>query len=202
MFCLSSGMTVTGSDGTLVGICPLDSPVVSIGEPGLWRFSREFKPKAATVYVNLFNNQWSTNFSQWVGGSWSSRVRIWVGKAEQGRSILSVAAVEARNPVLAAFSDSPAGPLPISQAGLSLSRPGIVVTAFGVNPDGAGTLLRIWEQAGESGPCTVSLPQGSRFMTAQPCDLRGRPVGAAIAIADGQFRCDVGAFAPRSVILK
>jgi len=202
MFCLSSGMTVRGSDGALVGICPLDSPVVSIGEPGLWRFSREFKPKAPAVYVNLFNNQWSTNFSQWVGGSWSARVRIWPGKADDASSILAVAAVEARNPVLAAFSDAPAGKLPASQAGLSLSRTGTVVTAFGANPDGAGTLLRIWELSGRTGSCVVTLPPGSRFKTAQPCDLRGRSVGDAIAINHGCFECDVAAFAPRSFLLE
>lgn len=202
MFCLQSGLTVTGSDGSLVGICPVDSPLVSIGKPGLWQFNREFNPVKPTVYVNLFNNQWATNFSQWVGGSWSSSVRIWAGQADQADAILSVAAAETRSPALAAFADGTPGGLPSTASGLSVSRPGIMVTALGDNPDGAGTLLRIWEQAGQSGRCVVNLPRGLAFKTARPCNLRGEFSGPAIEIGDGKIECELKAFAPRSFILE
>lgn len=33
VFCLASGMTVRGSGGECVGLCPIDSPLVSIGRP-------------------------------------------------------------------------------------------------------------------------------------------------------------------------
>jgi len=46
LFCLNSGMTITGPDGFGVGLCPLDSPLVSLDEPGLWRFSLDFLPRA------------------------------------------------------------------------------------------------------------------------------------------------------------
>lgn len=221
VFCLSSGMTIAGPRGKLVGICPLDSPLVSIGRPGLWRFSREFNPRRPTVYVNLFNNQWSTNFSQWVQGSWSSSVRIWVGHKSERRGtdesgnpviapaltesdLLSRASAETRTPVLAAFADGPAGTLPPRSEGLSVSRSGVAVTAFGANPDGPGTLLRVWEQAGGFGWCSITLPSGAarRSAHAQPCDLRGRPVGSPIAIVDGRFDFELPASSPASFILE
>ena len=36
-FCLSTGLTIRGDDPSGVGLCPIDSPCVSLGEPGLWR---------------------------------------------------------------------------------------------------------------------------------------------------------------------
>ena len=75
--CLNTGLTITDSTGAGVGLCSPDAPLVSLDQPGIWHFSREFTPKRPHVYLNLFNNQWSTNFQQWIGGSWSVRVRIW-----------------------------------------------------------------------------------------------------------------------------
>ena len=75
--CLSTGLTIGGKDQTGVGLCPIDSPCVSLGEPGLWKYSLDYVPKKPTVFVNLYNNQWATNFPEWQGGSWTSRVRFW-----------------------------------------------------------------------------------------------------------------------------
>jgi len=40
------------------------------------------------------------------------------------------------------------------------------VTAFGKNPDGPGTVLRVWEQAGHAGEMTVAIP--GKFRHAMP----------------------------------
>ena len=68
VFCLDSGMTVLDPTGAGVGLCPLDSPLVSLGHPGLFRYTKDFTPREPTVFVNLYNNQWGTNFQQWIGG--------------------------------------------------------------------------------------------------------------------------------------
>ncbi len=36
-FCLSTGLVMRGDDQNGVGVCPIDSPCVSLGKPGLWR---------------------------------------------------------------------------------------------------------------------------------------------------------------------
>ena len=77
IWALNSGLTVTDSQGHGMGLCPMDHPLVSLDVPGCWKFSRDFLPTRPLVYVNLFNNQWTTNFRLWNEGTWTSRVRLW-----------------------------------------------------------------------------------------------------------------------------
>jgi hypothetical protein len=67
--------------------------------------------------------------------------------------------------------------------------------------DGAGTLLRFWEQAGRDEPCRAKLPDGLRPKKAQPVDLRGRPVGDAITVQAGEFAAPMTHFAPVRLLL-
>ena len=197
-FCLSSGMTVTGKDHAGVGLCPVDSPCVSLDQPGLWKYSLDYVPKKASVFVNLYNNEWNTNFPEWQDGSWSSRVRLWPTQGEQSGRNLAVPAWEARLPLLAATAEGAAGKLPTVQSGLSVSRPGVLVTAFGADPDGVnhGTLLRVWDQSGVSGRLTVTLPQAFAAAAAQPVNLRGEKNGLPIAVENHTFTFALHAFAP------
>jgi hypothetical protein len=202
VFCLSSGMTITGPDGKGVGLYPIDSPLVSIGQPGLYQYSREFGSREPVVFVNLFNNVWGTNFQQWNDGPGQSRVRIWAVEGKGIEADLITPSWEARSPCQAAYFDGPAGKLPPSQSGIELSRKGVLVTAFGLNPDGDGILLRLWEQAGEDAICRVRLPGGMDVKQAQPCDLRGRPRGEPLPVRDGSIEVPLRHFAPASLILK
>jgi len=103
----------------------------------------------------------------------------------------------------AASSQQPAGPPVASQAGLALSRKGVMVTAFGEDPDGnSGTLLRLWEQGGVSSPLTVTLPAGLKAVRAQPINLRGEKAGQPIPITDGKLTFTLPAYAPASFILQ
>jgi hypothetical protein len=193
LICLNSGMTITGKQGG-IGLCPLDSPCVSLGEPGLWKYTMgDIAPKPS-VFVNLYNNEWHTNFPEWIEGSWNSRVRIWPG------ADLAASSWEARTPLLAAVADGPPGELPATRAGVSVSRPGVLVTAFGENPDGKGTLLRVWEQDGKSGKLEIEIP--GKFSSATPVNLRGEKSGQMIRLRDGKLSCSLPAFAPASFILE
>ena len=84
---------------------------------------------------------------------------------------------------------------------MALSRKGVRVTAFCPNPDGAGTVLRVWEQAGKGGEITVTLPQGLKAAVAQPVNLRGEIAGEPIALKNGSFTFTLGVWAPKSFIL-
>jgi alpha-mannosidase len=200
---VSTGVAIT-DDRSGAALCPLDSPLVSLDRPGLWKFSLDFVPAKPTVFVNLYNNMWNTNFPLWIDGSWTSRVRVWPTEA-RGKDIaqdLAVHSWEARLPLLAATADGPAGALPLEQTGLCLSRPGVLVTAFGVDPNGMpGTLLRVWDQSGAAGMLAVELPADFPATRAQPVNLRGETTGEPIPIAAGKFTIDLGAFAPASFIL-
>jgi hypothetical protein len=113
-------------------------------------------------------------------------------------------ALEARNPLVAVYATGSGNKLPAEQSGISISRKGALVTAFGENPDGDGTLLRVWEQAGVSGGVTVTLgaPGDSPgFASATPDNLRGEKTGVAVAVKDGKFSFKLDAYAPASFVL-
>jgi alpha-mannosidase len=74
----------------------------------------------------------------------------------------------------------------------------VLVTAFGSSPALKGTLLRIWEVAGQSGKIVVKLPSGTAAKTAQQVDLRGRRRGFAIPVKNDSFEVSMKAFAPAS----
>jgi hypothetical protein len=199
---LNTGLTIADPQGRGAGLCALDNPLVSLGEPGCWKYSLDFVPRKPAVYVNLFNNQWTTNFRLWNAGTWTARVRVWaVEAAADTEASLVTPSLEARYPLLAAMAQGHGGTQPRTQTGLELSRKGVLVTAFGANPDGAGTVLRLWELAGRSGTCRVQLPKGLRATSVQPVDLRGRPAGQAIPARGGALVCSLHAFAPASFIL-
>ena len=217
IFCLNGGLLVRGAGGSGTGICPIDAQLVSLEHPGLWRYTRDFVAQEPDVFVLMFDNVYSTNFGQWIDGSWSSRVRLWATEdGETNDESLIGASWEARAECLAAVSDAGAGKLPAVAAGLAITKAGataraggdstcrgLLVTAFGANPYGKGTLLRLWEQAGDAGTRTVQLPAGMKARTAQPCDLRGQPLGPALTVSDeGTFNVTIKPMAPASVVFE
>ena len=215
IFCLNGGLLVKGAGGGGTGICPIDAQLVSLGRPGLWRYTRDFVARVSDVFVSLFNNVYSTNFAQWIEGAWSSRIRLWATEeGEASDESLIGDSWEARVGCLAAVSEAGAGKLPAEAAGLTVTRAGeaarvggagrrgLLVTAFGPNPYGKGTLLRFWEQAGDSGKCTVQLPLGMKARTAQLCDLRGQAMGPSLTVTEkGAFNVEIKPMAPVSVVL-
>lgn len=188
--------------GAGVGLCPRDTPLVSLGEPGEYKFEKRYVPTKPRVFLNLYNNHWRTNFGSWIGDGrrMTARVRLWTFDRYNTEAALYSPAMEARAPLAAARSTARPGTLPPTQAGVTLSRKGVAVTAFGPNPDGAGTLLRVWEQAGTRGPLTINLP--GPFTKATPVTLRGEKKGAALAIATGTLTFDLPAYAPASFLLE
>jgi hypothetical protein len=202
MCAVGTGVALFDSAGRGAGICGLDTPVVSLGEPGAWKFDREYVPTKPSVYFNLFNNHWSCNYRLWNEGKWTYRFRIWSFEHYDAAASLITPALEARYPLQTATCDGPAGTLPKEQSGITLSRPGVLVTAFGQNPDGEGTILRVWEQAGVSGELTCKLPAVAKYVTATPVNLRGEKSGEPKTIKHGTLIFDLHAYAPASFILR
>jgi len=196
-----TAVTVADPQGRGVGICPLDSPLVSLDRPGIFKYSPEFVPRKPIAFINLFNNQWTTNFRLWNEGTWTTRVRIWAFDRFDAASSLITPALEARYPLLAAAADGKAKTLPVTQTGLELSTRGTLVTAFGPNPDGRGTVLRLWEYAGIRSASQVRLPSTLDVAEIQPANLRGEPVGPPLSVEKGAFTANLTPFAPASFII-
>jgi hypothetical protein len=145
---------------------------------------------------------WNTNFPLWQEGSWSEKVRIWpVDKQSKTVPNLVQNAWEARLPLLTGVAEGTAGKLPLKKKGIAISRGGVLLTAFGENPDGKGTILRLWEQGGSSAAVQVTLPKEALFTQATPVNLRGEVIGKSIKIINGSFAFDLKAYAPVSFVL-
>lgn len=201
---LNTGMIVHDPKGRGVGLCAIDNPLVSLGEPGCYKYSKYYSKKAPNVFVNLFNNQWSTNFRLWNQGTWTSRIRLWAVEGANVEKSLITPSEEAREPLMAAVAENGGGKKPASQTGLQLSRSGVKITAFGPNPDGDGIVLRLWEMDGQNGKCQVRLPAGASGLDvkyAEPVDLRGSVKGPRIPIINGSFQATMKPFAPASYFL-
>lgn len=202
LMAVNSGVSITQADKSGVGLTPKDSPLISLGEPGLWKFALEHTPTVPSVFVNIYNNMWNTNFALWQEGSWSERVRIWpIDKNTPTAPNLIQKSWEARVPLLTGTAEGVAGTLPAKNTGISVSRTGVLVTAFGENPDGNGTVLRLWEQGGISGNVTVTLPKGVNYVEATPVNLRGEVTGKPIKIISGKLVFPLKAYAPGSFVL-
>jgi len=201
---VNTGVAITDPAGGGIGFCPLDSPLVSLDRLGCWKYSLDFVPEKPIAYVNVFNNQWTTNFRLWNSGTWTNRIRIWAFEsgAERGATLVAPA-LEARYPLQVGWAQGAPGELPPAQAGVELERNDVWLTAFGSNPDGAGLLLRLWEQGGREGACRVRLPAAlaRAVEAAQPVDLRGRPLGDPIPVRSGQFVVQLRPYAPASFVL-
>ena len=184
-----------------IGVCPLDAPAVSLGNLDFMRYVPTFQPCKSHLYFNLFNNRWNTNFTSFWNGNLNTEVRIWVNPKQANDEIgLITPSWEARLPLQVGFARTAGGKLPATKQGVKVSRKGILVTAYGKNPDGEGKLIRLWETAGQSGPCEVSLPTAKSGM-AQPVNLRGIPLGTPLPVEQGKLKININKFSPASYII-
>ncbi len=199
---LNTSMAMFDNKGSGIGLNTPDAPGISIDNTGLFKFSKSKKLSSGKVYINLFNNQWGTNFTEWIEGSFSSRFYIWSYPKYDAQETFIVPSEETRVPLKGAYYDGPKGDAPIKQHGIVLSKKGVAVTAFGKNRDGDGILLRLWEQTGEGGSCEVKLPKGSNFKRAFACNLRGEVLGIGLTISNNKFQTNIKSNQPLSFILK
>ena len=208
---LNTAMAMYDKSGGVGLNCP-HTPGVSIDRPGVGVYSKSRTLTSGTVFSNLYNNAWGTNFTEWVEGSHAAKFYVWSYKNYDAESTFITPAEETRTPLSAAFyapsglsfahNYETQGELPDTQSGLMLDRKGILVTSC--NKHGNEAMIRMWEQAGRSGKCTVTLPRNSSFKLAYPCNLRGERIGnaAGIPISNNSFVFEIGANQPRTFLLK
>lgn len=207
---LNTAMAMYDKQGGIGLNCPY-TPGVSIDEPGIGVFSPTKTLHSGTVFSNLYNNVWGTNFTEWIDGAQSAKFYIWSYKKYNAESTFITPAEETRMPLSAAFyapSDlsyaynyETKGALPNSQHGIEIDRKGILVTSF--DKKGNEATIRFWEEAGNSGKCRVTLPSQAIFRKAYLCDLRGKQLDEkGIDIRNNSFSFEIDANQPRTFLLK
>jgi hypothetical protein len=194
-------MTLFDSKGSGAALnCP-GSPGISIDSPGLFQFSGKKELSTGKVFVNLFNTQWGTNFTEWIEGSFSSKIYLWAYNKYDPEESFITPSEETRVPLKGAFYEGPEGNSPLVQEGISLSRKGILLTAC--KEEGNDTLLRLWEQSGRDGPCEISFPEDHGYQKAYSCNLRGEIIDASgIEFSGNTLQVTFKAYEPKTLLLK
>lgn len=198
---LNTGMAVVDSNNKGFGLMSPDVPGVSLDRPGLWKYSTDFIPQKGNVFFNLYNNQWSTNFTEWVEGSWNTRFYIWSISDYSNEESIVTPSEEFRNPMLAEFVVGEAGQMPVFANGIKISNKGIFVTAFKKEENGKETLLRLWEQSGNNSLSEITLPGDDNYNWAIPINLRGEETGTKVPINNNAFRVEIVANRPHTFLL-
>ncbi len=200
---LNTSMTMYNASGEGVALNFPSSPGISMDQPGLFSYTKSKPLNTGQVFVNLYNNQWGTNFSEWIEGSFSSKIYLWTYDKYEPEASFITPSEETRVPLKGVFYEGPRGASKASDKGISLSRKGILVTAFQKQTAQDGSILRLWEQAGQGGSCKITLPDGSNFKKAYPCNLRNEKIGEeGIAISNHSFQFDIASNQPVSFILQ
>lgn len=197
---INSSVALFDNNNSGIAIDMPDTPGLSLDSTGLFKFSKSFTPNSSLIFTNLFNTQWGTNFTEWVEGSFNSTIRIRSYETYSADKSLTIPSEESRVPLYAAYSESKSGTLPLTQSGVSVSVPGVLVTALTETQE--GTLLRLWEQNGNSCEVEVSLPIGQDFKTATRCNLRGVKLNLPlINVHKNKFKVAISENEPLTVIL-
>ncbi|RTE10646.1 DUF5054 domain-containing protein [Paenibacillus whitsoniae] len=164
-----------------LAIMPMDTPLFSIGEKGIYQYSKTYTPQQPDLHFNLFNNQWGTNFPQWLGGSFHYAFRLapHAGDWKQGR--VQQAALEAFTPLQATAAWDPDSPS--SYSFLKESVEGVQILAFKKAERDDAYVLRL--QNLHDVRSTVTLSFTKTIASAVVCDLVERDVQAVAGFSGG-----------------
>ena len=157
--------------GRGVGLCPIDHPLVSLDAPGCWKYSKDFVPQQARGLRQPVQQPVDHELPP------LERGHVDLARPPLGRSTATTPESCAGHAVAGKpdsrfrrpWPTARPGKLPPARAGVELSRRGVLVTAFGPNPDGdghgaaavgAGRQVRAVRGAIARGRCRQERPAG------------------------------------------
>lgn len=159
---------VDASDDQLgLTVVPVDMPLVSIGNPGIYQFEPEHIQDGPTVYAHLSNTQWGTNFPQWLEGDFRWRIRLLphAGDWIQGE-VWYLAEQYIYNNIV--WIRVYWGTVPLDFSG------GTIIHSVRPRHDGRGLIVRFSEVTGSSEPLLINI-EGA-VTAVWRCDLMERPI--------------------------
>jgi hypothetical protein len=175
LWCVDRWVDVS-DDRTGLAVLPVDMPLVSIGNAGIYKFEPTRIPKEPIVYAHLANTQWATNFPQWLEGDFNFKVDLVTHSgdwrvAKLWRYIPFVLPREVLMP-----GESGVGVLPIelSDGWQQEQEQGLVLMALRPRHDGPGIIVRYWDALGAHRRFTMKV--GEAATRVWRCDLMERPI--------------------------
>jgi alpha-mannosidase len=155
------------TDGELgLAVLAKETPLFSIGEKGVFAYSKSYKPEQATLYFNLFNNQWGTNFPQWMSGNYTYHYRFVVHQGNWQQSDLWKRMEQWQSP-LTTVSEFRGKTFRSSL--LAADAANVIFVAFKLAENGNGYILRIQNALDEVHEADLAFAQD--LASAYACSL-------------------------------
>jgi hypothetical protein len=148
-----------------VGLVPMDSPLVTLGDIDRGTWPEKFVPKSPTIFAWAMNNYWHTDFRRVQGGDYTFRFALTSGRelapemlARLGRAAMTP--LELQQILRTDKLDDPERPLsPAPVSFLQVDAPNVVVENWKTAEDGFGTILRLVEVGGNSADVHLNFPE-------------------------------------------
>lgn len=166
LYCCESWVD-TQDSGSGLAVIPLDSPLFSIGRNAMWDYEPEYRPQTPTVFFNLFNNWWGTNFPQWIGGNLRYRFCLLPHAGDWRQGGIWKSATEIMAPPLSFCGELPESVEPSSLFESDLE--GMSVLALKEAEEGEGYVLRLRDLLGVRREVSVEL--APRVIDVETVDL-------------------------------
>jgi alpha-mannosidase len=152
------------SPGLSVGLVPVDSPLVTLGDIVRGTWPEAFEPRSGTVFSYAMNNYWHTNFRRVQSGDYTFRYSITSGSDltpteldRFGRDAMTP--LEMSELVPNDKFDDPDRPLsPDPTSFLQVDVPNVVVVNWKAADDGNGTIIRLLETGGSAATARLNFP--------------------------------------------
>ncbi len=170
--------TIPGTGSWLLVSAP-DTPLVSIGEDAVYDFRAEYEKSDPTLYFNLFNNMWGTNFPQWTEGNFEYRFALQLAdthadQPEETGDLSGLLYSRLCDMTDRSFSAAPEEPIRAWEESGRLPDFGPDMQLLGIHPEGSGYRIVVRSLSERSGWQTASWPGFSL----RECDYFGRSRGA------------------------
>ena len=151
-------------DGVTAAIIPVDASLVTLGDIMRGTWPREFGERQGTIFSQIMNNYYYTNYAAGQGGDFTFRYVLTSG-ANLDPAQLSRLGREEMSPLeldqITSADKAINSPRPLAAAQgsfLHVDQPNVALVTWKLAEDGDGTVMRFLEVAGESAEVSVEAP--------------------------------------------
>ena len=173
--------------GATVAIIPVDAPLITLGDIIRGTWPREFGQRTGTIFSQVMNNYWFTNYAAGQGGNFTFRYVLTSGSnldpahlSRSGREEMSP--LEADQITSQDKAINSPRPLATTQGSfLHTDQPNVALVTWKRAEDGDGTILRFLELAGKPAEVNAetSLLDVKAAWTADALERNQRPLATS-----------------------
>jgi hypothetical protein len=148
-----------------VGLVPIDSPLVTLGDIDRGTWPDKFVPKSSVIFSWVMNNYWHTDFRRVQSGNYTFRYALTSGRELTPESLdrmgrAAMTPLEWQQVLKTDKYGDPERPLsPAPTSFLQVDAPNVAVENWKTAEDGHGTIVRLVEVGGNSAHVHLNFPQ-------------------------------------------